>query len=230
MELVKHETCQQYVARRLSEGWRIIRQKGSNVVLQSLEGILRPVDLRNDIETLRPNATGDELWLGALGDSPNYACVDEVSADGDTTVVYKSVYGIDVTNYDLYNLPPPSGSGTISSIKVYIRAHYVNHNISEDAKTVIKIDGTEYRGDTHVLGSGYVTYSKQYDNNPKTESAWTWDEIGALQIGVELHADGTGGHLSSAYCTQVYVEVDYGPAVGIPVQSFMHMQRMRRQG
>ena len=85
MELVKHETCQQYVARRLSEGWRIISQSGFNVILQSPEGISRPVDLRNDVETLRPNAAGDLTEWVPIDGADNWANVDEVTADEDTT-------------------------------------------------------------------------------------------------------------------------------------------------
>lgn len=59
---VRHETCPQYVARRLSEGWKIVSQEGFNVVLQSPDGLLRPVDLRYDTEE---QTTGSYLgaWL-----------------------------------------------------------------------------------------------------------------------------------------------------------------------
>jgi len=50
MQKVRYETCEQYVARRLSEGWKITKQEGFNVVLQSPEGLIRPVDLRYDTE------------------------------------------------------------------------------------------------------------------------------------------------------------------------------------
>ncbi|GAG76256.1 unnamed protein product, partial [marine sediment metagenome] len=53
MAISLHETCQQYVDRRLSEGWRIVSRKGYHLILSSPDGnILRPVDLRNDVETL----------------------------------------------------------------------------------------------------------------------------------------------------------------------------------
>jgi len=42
--------------------------------------------------------------------------------------------------------------------------------------------------------------------NPDTDSAWTWDEIDDLEIGVDLKTDDSGDNV---YCTQVYVEVSY---------------------
>jgi len=95
MQKVLHETCQQYVVRRLSEGWKIVSQKGLNVVLQSPEGILRPVDLRNDVETLRPSAGGDSTennYNDGSDHDPdvlhNFEQVDEVVADDDATYVF----------------------------------------------------------------------------------------------------------------------------------------------
>jgi len=120
MELVKHETCQQYVASRLSEGWRVISQSGFNVVLQSPEGIIRPVDLRNDVETLRPNEAGDETNIASQYPSSDehWDKVDEAVADEEATVVKTQA-----TSYqrDLYKLPASSGSGDINKITVYMR-------------------------------------------------------------------------------------------------------------
>lgn len=121
MELVRRETCRQYIARRLSEGWRITDQKGFHVILQSPEGIVRPVDIRNDIETLRPSGEGDEC---NIRDETGASCpwhwqnVDEESPDEWDSVVKE--YG-DTYHRDLYNLPASSGIGTINKITVYVR-------------------------------------------------------------------------------------------------------------
>jgi hypothetical protein len=209
VEVIKHETCPQYVARRLSEGWKIINQSGFKVILQSPEGIIRPVDLRNDIETLRPNAAGDETSISGQLPSSTYHWdkVDDATPDGDTTCVqeYRATY-----YRDLYNLPAHSvGSGTINSITIYFciasadSAKHAYAKPSQKSGTTVT-DGTQQT----QAGTTYSTKSQTYTTNPATGVAYTWDEIDALQIGVCLHGD------SNYYsrCTQVYVEVNYTPA------------------
>ena len=213
MQKVLHETCQQYVARRLSEGWSIVRQSGSHLILSSPDGnILKPVDLLNDVETLRPNAAGDET--GIVRKFPdtgeeNWEDVNEAVADDDGSFVSYPL-GAPAhleTQRDLYNLPASSGMGVINKITVYDRVYggppgLTNHLIA------IKTHGNVYqvyKGESTV---GWVTFNEIWANNPFTHNPWTWDEIDALQIGVKL----VKNHINSGIlCTQVYVEVDYTP-------------------
>ncbi len=75
------------------------------------------------------------------------------------------------------------------------------------AKAAIKTHDTVYTGsEESTTGDTFVTKSYQWTTNPSTGSAWTWDEIDALQIGVELKTDEA---CDLAACTQVYVRVDY---------------------
>ncbi|GAJ22505.1 unnamed protein product, partial [marine sediment metagenome] len=90
---ILHETCLEYFRRRLSEGWKCIGLEGHNAVLLSPEGFRRELDLRNDVETLRPNAAGDETNLTPMGNGANWECVDEAVADEFTTYVEKIGYG-----------------------------------------------------------------------------------------------------------------------------------------
>ncbi|MBA7634577.1 hypothetical protein ES703_42166 [subsurface metagenome] len=209
-----HETCEQYVARRLSEGWRIVEQKGSLVILRSPEGIIRPVDIRNDVETLRPNAAGDKNEVtGQSGCSacPNhYTCVDEVVADDNTSYIHCT------TDYpeDLYNLSASTGSGTINKITVYARVRAGNQ--WDWWKALIKAGGmTVVLGAAHKVFDDYGdenwhNYSEDQATDPNTGSAWTWAAIDSLQAGGRF--SGANGYID---CTQVYVEVDYS-AVSAP--------------
>jgi hypothetical protein len=145
-----------------------------------------------------------QLWVTVTYGTAHWDKVDEESADGDTTYVY---VGNSLNLYDLYNLPAHTGSGTINFIKVYIVAKKVSDaGTNAYALTYVKTGGTPYTGGSNALTIGYVSYSTQYNTNPQTGVAWTWDDIDALQIGVRLN---TG--LTNARCTQVYVEVDYTP-------------------
>jgi len=211
MQFVRHEICLQYVARRLSEGWRIVSQDGFNVILQSPDGaILRPVDLRNDVETLRPNAAGAETSImhQSPGSGEHWDKVDEASPDAKTT----DIYNFKVTSYqrDLYELPASSGSGVINFVKIYFRVAY-SSSYTGYAKPSLRSDTTVTDGTEVEAGDGeevFTTYSQQWNTNPATVSdPWTWDDIDALQIGVSLKSHASG----YVICTQVYVEVDYTP-------------------
>lgn len=203
-----HETCLEYFARRLSEGWKCIRLKYPKAVLQSPEGTIRPVDLRNDVETLRPNAGGDETnlrYYDGAEHAPdvlhNWEQVDESSPDDSATYVLWTN-----TDYrrDLYNLPTPGVSGTINSVTVWFRAKAMNYG--DCAKAIIKTGGTVYEGGEKYI-NGWGNHSQIWNNNPNTSVAWTWSDIGSLQIGISLKTLYAPDRWT--YCTQVYVEVDY---------------------
>lgn len=212
MQKVLHETCQQYIARRLSEGWRIVRQKGNHLVLSSPDGnILRPVDLRNDVETLRPSAGGHYTQLTPDPAGPNWSCVDEVESDEYGTVVY--VDGAFASGRDLYNLPAHSeGSGTINKITVYFRCHY--WDCEGYAKAVIGSNATITYGSAKLLTEPWFTYSQEWALNPADNEAWEWSDMDVLEIGVYLECGEC--ETAGADCTQLYVEIDYTPEAPPP--------------
>ena len=75
------------------------------------------------------------------------------------------------------------------------------------ARAAIKTYGTVYNGSEETGdNTTFVTESYQWTTNPDTGSAWTWTEIDALQIGVELRSPSAS---VNATCTQVYIEVGY---------------------
>lgn len=207
-----YETCIDHFVRLLKEGWRCVSLEYPFAVLYT-PNVLRELDLRNDTETLRPNAAGDSSALAAVGDSPNYACVDESSTDEDSTYVNRD-HNSSAYTLDLYNLPAHSGAGTINSVTIYARCRKT-HDVGY-AKIACKTHSTVYYGSEETLGESYANHSKQYTTNPNTSSAWTWAEIDSLQIGVSLKhvISGPPGSGQGTRCTQVYVEVDYssGPA------------------
>jgi len=162
-------------------------------------------------EILRPNAAGDitNIKYQDPTSGMHWEKVDDVTPDGDSTNIWQ-YQGSANTNYDLFNLPSPSASGTINFIKVY--AH-CKESFSGSAKIKIKTGGTEYdNGSSLALTSSWTNYSHQWDTNPATGLAWTWDDIDNLQIGVALG----GASYNISYCTQVYVAVEYLEAPPIP--------------
>jgi hypothetical protein len=160
-----------------------------------------------DTEILRPTAAGDETNISNQlpSSGAHWEKVDDVTPDGDSTVVYTGSSGWEE---DLYNIADHStGSGTITSVKVYIECRSDAAPTQTSAYVHIKTNGVEDNGDEETVTTSYATYLYERNKNPQTNAAWTWDEIDALQIGVGLRQP-TSGQLSG--CTQVYVEVTYG--------------------
>lgn len=154
-------------------------------------------------ETLRPNAAGDETSIGwqlpATGE--HWEKVDEETPDEASTYVRNYL-----TSYqrDLYNLPASSGSGTINFIKIYFRCRQDTSG-NFYAKPSLKSNSTVTDGTEINLTTSWATYSEQWNTNPADGQAWEWADIDALQIGVSLKGNGS----YNAFCTQIYVEVDY---------------------
>ncbi|GAI67358.1 unnamed protein product [marine sediment metagenome] len=212
MSVALHETCQQYVARRLSEGWGIVWQQGYHLILSSPDGnILRPVNLRNDVETLRPNAAGSETSIPTQYPDSGYHWqkVDDVTPDEGYTVVKTAYETRHEWCRDLYRLPASSGSGTINFIKIYARCEAPSTD--DLCRLSLKSDSVVTNGTAKALSMTWTTYSQQWNSNP-AGGAWgsDWSVIDNLQIGISLR-----GTVSKYYpkCTQVYVEVDYTPVV-----------------
>ncbi|KKN50484.1 hypothetical protein LCGC14_0632090 [marine sediment metagenome] len=74
--------------------------------------------------------------------------------------------------------------------------------------TAIKTNGTAYNG-TQVGAGGrrnaYYNHCTVYETNPQTGSAWTWDEIDALQAGCCVEKT----NVATPLVTKVWVEVDH---------------------
>lgn len=163
------------------------------------------------LEILRPNAAGDECNIDRQSDClecPNhYTCVDDVVPDDLGTFVVTN----NVAAYlrDLYNIEDSGGSGTISKITVYARVKPTSAG-RPCLKIAIKTGGTAYESsEIQPPGGEWSNQSNVWAINPKTEVAWTWADIDALQIGIALRSGQTW--IQDMDCTQVYVEVEYTP-------------------
>lgn len=178
----------------------------------------------SETETLRPSAAGDECNINSeTGDAcPNhYLNVDEVTADGDTTTNHTN----NPITYlrDFYNITDSTGSGVINHITVYAVCKAEETANQASLKVVIKsgtgsgAPDTADEGSAETIATSYTSYSKQWTTNPATSSAWTWDEIDKLQIGISLRCSVSTVPTKMSYCTQVYVVVDYYNLYYIPL-------------
>jgi hypothetical protein len=133
----------------------------------------------------------------AVGDNPNYKCVDDdrLSPDDDTTYVYYA--GASVAT-DLYELPNQSLSGTINYIQVYTRVK--SDPIAQKVNGIFKIVCSPDSICTHVYSSedkdlttDYQTYDYVWNTNPATSNAWSWANVDALCIGIAANSPTIGG-------------------------------------
>jgi hypothetical protein len=204
---VLHETCQQYVARRLSEGWRIISQSGFNVVLRSPAGIIRPVDLRNDVETLRPSANG--TLQGIPNQYPasgsHYDKVDEETPDEDSTRVYSNTredYSCCARIYIGGSAYSGTSQGAPDSYTTY--SHQWNTNPAT-GNPWTKSDINSLEAGALIAGINTDTYVLPDSSIPDTAT------INFVKVYFRVKKTGSDPDWVS-HLTQVYVEVDYTPA------------------
>ena len=173
-------------------------------------------------EILRPNS--DIYTTGWNKTEADYhSCVDEVTKDDDTTYVTAPTTAVILR----LGLPNPGLSGTITKVTIYNWVRSTNASYEGAAKTLIRTGGNIFYGTLGTPGTSYVEYKTEYANNPNTSNAWTWDEIDALECGVYAYAGQSGEFPNITYyplrCTQVYIEIEYTPAVNSKKASFFMM-------
>ena len=140
----------------------------------------------------------------------NYEDVDEVEHDGEDTLVYRDE---NTYAYDKYGIPDHTTEfGVINKVTVHVVCAATSADIGAKAKAIIETLPETHKGDEESLTTDFVDYSHEWSLNPYTTAAWTWDKIDNLRIGVDLN-----GGTESALCTQVYVEVNYKPAINFPI-------------
>jgi hypothetical protein len=169
---------------------------------------LAPLVLR-----ISPNAAGRSMQLLGYGAGlNNYLFVDEVpDPNYDDDYVYSQNQPEWIN--DTYNLENHTiETGDINNITIYLCYNHstmAGPGVPNEVKPVIYTNGEYYDSDAAVAtGPNYANSSWVHPTNPITSSAWTWDEIDDLEVGVAL----IGTQSVYSKCTQVKVEVHYTPS------------------
>ena len=161
-----------------------------------------------DTEIFRPNAGGDKTGIDAQfpATGEHWDKVDEATPDDDDTYVASNS---PAWKEDLYNIPDHSTQtvgGTINYVEVYMESRATANTTQTSADVQVKTNDLEDSGPAENVTTSYATYSYQWSDNPQTGSDWTWSQIDALQIGVELRQPAGGAFTR---CTQAYTEVSF---------------------
>jgi len=169
------------------------------------EDILIPVA---DTVIFRPDAAGDETNISSQypATGEHWDKVYEETSDGDSTYIASNNSTWEEDLYDITDHSTQTAGGTINYVKVYMVSRSTANATQTNAYIHIKTNGEEYNESTENTTISYTPYWYQWDDNPQTSQAWTWDEIDALQIGVGLRRPVLD---QSTLCTQVYTEVAF---------------------
>jgi hypothetical protein len=142
------------------------------------------------------------------GSTENWACVDEsyLNPDGDTTYV-KTTSTTNVS--DFYEVQGHTDeTESINYVQVFARARSVDYNVDPSSifKICIQVEDsgyyTTYKSNSKDITKTYSLKRETWATNPSTDTAWTWDEIDALRIGVECN---------SSYITGYETDIDLYP-------------------
>lgn len=157
--------------------------------------------------TLKP--TGDfstELGIYPASPTTHYDKVDEATPDEDATYVY--LINEEYYKFDWFHLENTVQTGTINWVRGYVRGK-VTH--AEPGEAGNSMTGVRCNSTTHTQGLGslftiYADLYHQWDINPVTEEAWTWDDINGMEVACGLNAIKT-----ESRGTRVWFVVDYTP-------------------
>lgn len=154
----------------------------------------------NETVLARPFMNGRLNELAA-STGKNFECVDDVSADDDTSYVENSddANYVDYYKADLSSIPRDV---IINSVKVYARIKTFTVSAGDNA-LIVAPNGRNYQSSGDLgLGnnSAYTNVSYQWDTNPWASRDWNRTDLDTLHFGLLL---------SYARATQVYIEVNY---------------------
>ena len=153
---------------------------------------------------LRPDGDGSVTDLTGDGCGQNWQCVSESTPDEDGT---RTIRASNSYATDVYSLEDPAAN-TCSILHVVVYSRARKDHVHGDVRPTVYVGGTEYAGTSHSLSTSYDDYSGQWVINPATGSGWTWEDLVDLEAGCALRGQNGG---MPGYCTQVWVEVYYGP-------------------
>lgn len=215
----KKETCLEYYNRRLSEGWKVLKKEGYNVTLLSPSGTTKKMDLRNDVETIRPD--GDvELAASLFPDSgAAWDKVDEVTPDEDDTYVFglRNITSINVTQRFMCTFGNTSGSGEINLVTFYVRSRWSERYDTSETYFYNSNPPNYYSSVKYPVTDTYAMYSDEHLVNPDNDDAWTWEALDSYQLGTRFRLKGGGGsNYTQVRNTQLYIEIDFTPPPPAP--------------
>lgn len=136
------------------------------------------------IHAIIPNGAGSSTQF-TPNTGANWAAVDDVPYDGDTTYVWSSTSG----HKDLYNMTTisiPAGSRIVAVQPVAV-AKRMDSGSSDSLQVGIKAGATEDFSSSIVAPTFYGNlYGKIYEKNPDTNADWTQANLDGVEGGIRI--------------------------------------------
>lgn len=135
------------------------------------------------VNTVFPSSDGNQTDFTPSTGSDNYAMVDEVVPDDDTTYNQSST----VNNVDLYGFPDAFGVGVSANVFGVQVSNIVRKTDAGPAAIapVIRSNSTDYVGANSYLAISYFDEFQIYENDPATSLSWTTDGVNNAEFGLK---------------------------------------------
>ncbi|MDD5701073.1 MAG: MBG domain-containing protein [Dehalococcoidales bacterium] len=189
---------------------KLVRLAFPFILLLTLLALIAPmaVPVSAADTTINPDSDAS-IDLSRSSGSP-YNNYSRVSDSSDNTYVYTNDSDWERDRYNFSN--PASPTGTINSIRIYMRVQRenVSSNLQPSARTYLRFNSRDYYGDEETVTTSWADYYTQYNTTPGSNPrAWTWNDIEDIAAGVSLR-DARSGYLSAnTRCSKVWVVIDY---------------------
>lgn len=160
-----------------------------------------------ECKRMGPAANGSTAqWTSGTGSS-NYAEVDEIPTDGDTTYIMSTGSAGVVHLVTLTSTSSSGITGTINGAKAWAR---IRENTDVTTATRVRIKSGATNSDT-ASSDPTTTYANRFNlaaTDPNTSAAWTTSNLDSAEVGVKED------NAVSTRCTTLSMFVDYVPSAG----------------
>ena len=165
------------------------------------KAILRPIANHN-MEGC--NEGSNYNWWIPLPQQENWKDVDDSIADGNQSYVAIGNLGFDMYQFDWGT----ANATQINSITLHVIVSTDTPGVNDFYIGIWRnLEGTD--SPNRMVMAQFPNHWEEWNctwyNNPWTESKWTVDNIQGLEATITA-----GNNTSNIYCTQVYMEIDYG--------------------
>jgi hypothetical protein len=157
-------------------------------------------------QTVYPVADIQQEWTRSAG-SDNYALVDEVTADDDTTYVETTAD----TNYDYYTMTTVAGFSSIDTVTFYARCKAIEVGGTDFIKCAFYCTDDNGSTDNYIgqtgnwrFADGYVTKSIVAATDPITSASWTQTLMNTYAFGIRSNSVAP----DKLRCTQFYMYIE----------------------
>lgn len=161
------------------------------------------------VEVMLPDSNGSTAQWTSGTNSSNYAEVDEIPTDSDTTYIKCGTGGNQVHLVGLESCASAGVSGTINAVKAWVRARE-DTSVTSSLRVRVRSGGTNSDTSGSNLDTTYASRFRLLTADPATSAAWTTSGLDAVEVGV------VEANAVAMRCTNIALMVDFTPDAAGP--------------